>query len=129
MMLADALIDRATRSRACETALVALVALDPGAIAFYDGVMLSPETILLLDIILERPSAVRAAFLPTIRAALNEAHAFRDVDDSLCRDVMMLAESAAAVTVADLASVGSLVDVVTMLRDVRPHRRPLGIAA
>lgn len=103
------MLDRTTRVRSYELAIVARAWLEPTAIQQCGPFKLSGPAAEVLAVILEWPRLVRTAGVRAtvdIHASEKRASAF---------EVAAFADDAERITVADLASLGELRDIITAL--------------
>lgn len=116
---ADGLVDRRTRMRTLEAAVVAHRLLAPEAIDPFRQVPLSADATTLVDLIADDPACSRSALVSYARARLRLAWAAGAVSTESCRAVIRLALTVSRTSVGDLASVGSFSHVVRLLASIR----------
>ena len=127
--LADLMVDRRSRARACELAIIAHALLDPGSVRFRDAIFVSREAALVLDAIVDQPETARVALVATVQVA---ARCRRNVDRiavETMREAGRLAREAETVTIMDLAAAGSLDIVVMLLADAQAHPARIRVVA
>lgn len=117
--LAEMVLDRTTRARALEIALLGHVLIDAKAPHRIGAVPLSAAAMMLVGLIQQDHTASRAALVAYARIQLRLLHAVGVVDRSRCRDVLRLASHASRVSVGDLAGVGQIENVARLLWSIR----------
>lgn len=110
MNILDALADRTARPRVCETALIAhsLLAGPPAC-----PITLSAPAALVMDIVTAHSGAARVALVSVVNIGVQWEPA------AVQADALALAADAAALTVEELASIGTMRQVLDLLSSER----------